>query len=879
MNEQELSAIKSLAAGRAIARHVEGGQSELPDHLVRVPGQHWAFWRTIALRGAGFPASLPAALATSKSAALADALLQLEDQLTQARAEALESLRGELNTASGRTRDSVIDAIRRLKKGGLAGPINESLPSNEDLEKLRSADLRVASARDHFRRQFADETLGVAGALCEIAKMDRFREAVLWQNRRALHSGIDALLRKHQEGQPRGSKQRQYEEMLASYLQRYCLKNDTIGFFGPVGWAEFAPEANAIEARPGTALLAARNLYFEVWCIDAIAEHLAKDRRIEPWLAPRRMHFVHLEGATLFLPGHAPVALSVREAAVLRACDGEKTVEQIARELGGRDAAGFQDEHEARALLFSLRDKGLISLALAVPVEMHPEQTLARLLGGIGDADLRGHCVGALDRLLQARDRVASAAGNVEALDQAFEHLESTFTDLTEQAATRSAGKTYAARTLVYEDCRRDIDINIGQQVINALGPPLALLLDSARWLTYDTARKHLAVLEQAYDELAHKTGSPRVSFASFWYRVQPLLFGEKAAFGRETLVEFQRRWVGLLDLPADKHRVDYSSEQLRPLVSAAFDAPGPGWPYARYHSPDLMIAAHSLDEIRAGNYLLVLGELHVGANTLGSPLFMVQHPDPEHFLRAVDLDMPELRLEPIIPKNFWPGQTARLLPSLVSAKDFRLELSADPSSANSSKILPVGSLVIMKGERGLVVQTRDGRLAFDLVNVLVQVFTRQVASRFGLLPPAPHTPRLTFDRLVVAREAWRFSPEEIDFAGEKHEPERFVSARRWVRAGGLPRYVFVKTPVERKPFYVDFESPVYINILAKAVRRSREAGLDNALLTMTEMLPRADQAWLIDAHGNRYSSEFRVVTVDLAQGYAGGAGKPAPTV
>jgi len=876
MNEQEFIAIKSLVGGRATASCGERGELQLPDHLVRIPGQNWAFWRTVALRGAGFAASQPCILATPKSAALADTLLQLEDQLIRRRSEALELLRRDLDSVSDSARGLVVDAIRRLKKGELAGPIiagpiDGCLSSSDHLGKLGSANLLLISAWESFRRQFDGETAEVSDALCGVAKTNRFREAILWQNRRALHSGIDVLLRKHLEGKPRGSKQRQYEEMLASYLQRYCLKNDTIGFFGPVGWAEFAPEAEALEARPGPALLAERNVYFEAWCIDAMAEALAKDKRLEPWLAPWRMQFVHLQNSTLFLPGQAPLELSAREAALLQACDGEKAVEQIARDLASHSVAGFQSEREVLTELCNLRDKGLISLALAVPMELHPEQTLERLLRRIGDPDLREHCIGALNRLRQARDRVASAAGNVEELDQAFENLETTFTHLTDQAATRSAGKTYAARTLVFEDCRRDIEINIGRQIINSLGPPLALLLDSARWLTYDMARKPLAALEQIYDEFAHKTGSRRVSFASFWYRVQPLLFGEKATFGKDSLVDFQRRWVRLLDLPSGERRVEYSSQQLRPLVASAFNAPKPGWPYARYQSPDVMIAARNLDDIRAGEYLLVLGELHVGANTLGSPLFMAQHPCPDHFLRAVDLDLPELRLEPIIPKSFWPGQTARLLPSLISPKDFRMALSPDPSGAQSSKVLPIGSLVIIKGERGLVLQTRDGRLEFDLVNALVPVFTRMMASRFGILPPTAHAPRITFDRLVVSRESWRFSPADVEFAREKNEPQRFVAARRWARDNHLPRYVFVKAPVERKPFYVDFESPVYINILAKAVRRSQEFGPENALLTVSEMLPLADQAWLTDAEGNRYSSEFRMIAVDLVQGYGPG--------
>ena len=36
----------------------------------------------------------------------------------------------------------------------------------------------------------------------------------------------------------RNSQQRQHEALVASYLQRYCAKNDSIGFFGPVGWSQ-----------------------------------------------------------------------------------------------------------------------------------------------------------------------------------------------------------------------------------------------------------------------------------------------------------------------------------------------------------------------------------------------------------------------------------------------------------------------------------------------------------------------------------------------------------------------------------------------------------------------------------------------------------------
>src|SRR6185436_13823656 len=87
----------------------------------------------------------------------------------------------------------------------------------------------------------------VSHALNEAASSPRFQEAVIWQNRGAWHRGIKLQLLEPVNS----SKQRQHEELIAMYLQRYCTKNDTIGFFGPVGWAQFVPEGEAIEVRPG----------------------------------------------------------------------------------------------------------------------------------------------------------------------------------------------------------------------------------------------------------------------------------------------------------------------------------------------------------------------------------------------------------------------------------------------------------------------------------------------------------------------------------------------------------------------------------------------------------------------------------------------------
>src|SRR5579859_7164253 len=75
---------------------------------------------------------------------------------------------------------------------------------------------------------------GIAGTYADPA----FREAITWQN-----PVLAQFLHDHDAGPDaaRRSKQRQREVVIANYLQRYCLKNDTIGFFGPVGWATADP--------------------------------------------------------------------------------------------------------------------------------------------------------------------------------------------------------------------------------------------------------------------------------------------------------------------------------------------------------------------------------------------------------------------------------------------------------------------------------------------------------------------------------------------------------------------------------------------------------------------------------------------------------------
>jgi hypothetical protein len=332
----------------------------------------------------------------------------------------------------------------------------------------------------------------------------------------------------------------------------------------------------------------------------------------------------------------------------------------------------------------------------------------------------------------------------------------------------------------------------------------------------------------------------------------------------RGVVALFQKHWAKLLDVAPGARRVQYGSEELRGRVEEAFAAPAVGWSHARYNSPDVMVAAPSLEAVGRGDYLLVLGELHAASITLTNWLFLAQHESPERLIacKAADQTAPQVILTAT---KYQPTLTVRTTRALLTEQDYFLESSHEASSAPLERRLPIGELVLERQAGGVVVRTRDGRLQFDVVEFLGHALSSAVMNAVKVFPPSGHTPRLTIDRLVVCREQWTFGPPEMPFAQEADEASRFVAARRWARAHGMPRFVFVKTPAEVKPFYVDFDSHIYVNIFAKMIRRAAAAAAAGAQprITVSERLPTAEQTFLPDAEGRRYTSELRFVAFE----------------
>jgi hypothetical protein len=275
------------------------------------------------------------------------------------------------------------------------------------------------------------------------------------------------------------------------------------------------------------------------------------------------------------------------------------------------------------------------------------------------------------------------------------------------------------------------------------------------------------------------------------------------------------------------------------------------------------MIAANGVEALRRGDFQLVLGEVHVAACSLNVWALLSECAERQEVFAALEADFPEPRVVFLEPRDL-PGLTARTRRAHFSSRDLLIAPPDGESPLPGHAALPLSELVLVEKAGELCVTRRDGRLAAPLVDFLGDLLTIRSTNQFSLLGPQRHAPRITIDRLVVCRESWSFDPRELEFAWTEEGAGRFLAAQRWLRSQDLPHVAFVRTPVEQKPFYVDFDSPISLDILAHAVRRARE-NAPGRPVRLFEMLPGTQEVWLPDIEGQLYASELRIMAVDLS--------------
>ncbi|MDJ0628371.1 MAG: lantibiotic dehydratase [Rhodobacter sp.] len=630
------------------------------------------------------------------------------------------------------------------------------------------------------------------------------REAIAWQNPSALTHGIDRLARPG----PLRAKDRRALRTLIRYLQRYAAKNDTIGFFGPLGWAGLSDGRG--QFIPAETLTAAWLLRFEPWAVDLLQRSCGESMRDAPVRLPGhlRLETDHLTG-----PSGRRIPLAPDEVALVRAADGRPAHALLAQTPAAPET------------LNRLVAQGLL--------QRHPDVSVASGISHISDP--------AIARIETIRRDLEHAATGGTGVAEGLKALNAAFSAQTGRPAQRFGGEAYAGRTIVYLDATRGGALQIGAACLAPVTPALSALAQVARGYTFRIARRAVAALRALF----RRDGRAAIPLPEFWQMTEPLLTVWEPDPIKRVADALRQDWVSLFG-----DRTVVETNDLHEILLPKWRAPCPGWPGARHHSPDLMWADGDADRVLDGRALPILAEFHPGVSTFTTLSVLGLCPDRALLQRLWAEDFPDPLVSPIAHERFARStQDARL-----AGAHFHIDTGRGyVSDMAQATTLRAADFNVFETDGILWAGHLHRNLRFDLIEMFERRLKLRAAVAFPIGPGAAG-PRLCIGRTVVRRASWRGMPPALP--RDRFRPGPRATLRRWMEDTGLPERVFAHIPGETKPVFVDRNSELSLDMVLSMIHKQGE-------ITLTEMLPDGDQLWLRDADGARYTSELRLCMTD----------------
>jgi hypothetical protein len=446
------------------------------------------------LRMAGFPLDWLRELTDGGAVREADTILDLEDRL----AAIWQWARRYPDVPEP---DRAV--LRRLRSGRPPRPVDE--PPQDDVlaQQARNATglrRRLAAVRRDFDEAYqADTSAGSAVVVQRFCKEPALLDALLVSNEGAAERLTSWLDQRAHDQDTWRTADRKALITLVRYLQRLCAKNDTTSHFGPFAVGAFTAAVEGVEWLPADLR---RSCSLSRWAATAVAECLVPEAGWRPrrmpgaFLDDRRLQVVSIRHTL----GHdvraaftaaAPVTLEADDARLLSACDGERTIADLARD------ETLASTHDVEALTLRLRrlhDLGAVELGPKLPYGVLDSlEAIRRLTVPDGGPD------GAAARLDRLRGLLTGfAEAPYDRRRARLEAVKTTFTDLTGLPPRRDTRlQFYADHGLFSEDCLAPVaEMRFGKRIHSLVSEELAplhdLLLLPAR-LRFDGERQLLA--------------------------------------------------------------------------------------------------------------------------------------------------------------------------------------------------------------------------------------------------------------------------------------------------------------------------------------------------------------------------------------------------
>lgn len=753
---------------------------------------HWNLSEVFVVRHAGFPFDLIESLGFS------DLLQDIFEQTCEAEDQLVQLIQGE------RDRQRVRAELVRGQEP--RAPKQPGDGWDEALEAWRETRQRLVT-RYQIEYKKLQEHLHV------IAASASFQEAVFLSNPSFYENMLRSFLSQGELANT--SEKRRVERQIYKYLQRFCAKNETTSFFGPIAYGEIAGSEDSFSIAYRTPTQ--RRTMISYWALRELNRALCRETSLRLFIPLWRSPLFHFNGTSISAPEQEAVMdISPLASRLLTLLDQRSlSLIEASRILG------VQTVDVLRAAAPLLRCGALV---MEIPLPRDGSDGLKKLLTyvqTIPRGEVQQIWFERLQMLNDLRTRFEQAP--LEERRQLLPRMEDLFTEWTGKPARRKAGQMYADRLILNEEASSPFSLQIGrhlaENIARRLSPALDLSAAYGARVQDEYRRQMLAVLSEHGGVLTFLDYASRARSDS----------GLHSGFSPFPELLLQPERVEEVSVPADI--VDFPSEG------------------GRYTLPDICLAAPSAEALAHGQGDIILSRVHHHLMIWG--WLAVFYPDRQRFEAASTF---WLRNEPTA-AGLVSLEVERRNKGFYSFPGPSLTLTALPGEQARETIQP-GQLTVYAHPSGPRLRDAEGKdlcLYLPLADFTAYPPFAALAHPLVLHAPiassAAETPRIHVGSVVYQRRRWR-----VDLSNIKrlHGLDLALEVWRLKRLHGWPRFLFARSPVERKPWLFDVASP-FAHELTKNMLHN------DSMATLEEMLPQPDQLWLQDEQGQRYTSELRV--------------------
>ncbi|MET9819407.1 lantibiotic dehydratase [Streptomyces sp. NPDC006355] len=667
------------------------------------------------------------------------------------------------------------------------------------------------AAAEHYLTQYEEADQRATTELRTLLERPEITEAILLSNPDAYRNMLLPLLR---SSGPLTSRRRRARRQMYTYVQRFCAKNETVSFFGPMAYGTVHDDDTALR----TDLPCRREVFLSHWAGRALSRAIARDTRLLPDLI---LHRTSNGDALADLPEGADPSDQAAARDVIGRIDATgSTLRTLVRDTG-RPA-----KEVARALRLLLA-AGAVDMRLgAGAYDLRPLATLLERLRELPASPARRQWI---DRLagLEAR-RADLEAGSGPEREHLIRALEEAFTAVTGEDPRRAPGATYADRAIFYEEASSPFDLVISRDVAQRWQQRLRALLEVA-------TGHGLATQRAAVETVCRALGPRRLDLGAYATLTTELFPAPGSTFG-----------TGY----APVYRADEWPAEAERLEKEAAAAPGD-----RYALIDLCVKASSASDLSEADLLVARIHHHL----LVPSWLGTMHPDQDGFAAAAE--------------RWVQAQRGRLIGFDFGRRNkgyYRFpgtEVALRPAAWNDSEpaVRRPERFTVTVDHHDVALWDPDGTRVFaylpldDFVKYapFAALSHPQVAHPAVVPPGTGESREATQDEglaevrvggVACQRRRWQVDTNRLGFAAPH---ARFLELRRLADRTST-RFLFCRSPHERKPYLLDLACPLAAD-LAGHLAHSTES------LLAEVMSPGPDELWLRDARGRRYTSELRI--------------------